>query len=59
MDPTKVSLLFCNFVDHRPRNMFFHACLKYKNVTLDVTFANSPIMKIYVNEMLSASNFKV
>jgi hypothetical protein len=59
MDPTKVSLLYCNFVDHRLRNMFFHACLKHKNVTLDKITANSPIMKIYVNEMLSASNFKV
>jgi hypothetical protein len=59
MDPTKVPLLYCNFVDHRPRNMFFHACLKHKNVTLDKIIVNSPITKIFVNEMLSASNFKV
>jgi hypothetical protein len=33
--------------------------MEYKNVTLDKIIANSPITKIYVNEMLSASNFKV
>jgi hypothetical protein len=33
--------------------------MKHKNVTFDKIIANSSITKIYVYEMLSASNFKV
>jgi sarcosine oxidase delta subunit len=58
-DRSKVPLLYCRFADLRPRNLFFHACMKHKDVTLDKISDNAPTTKVYINEMLSLSNFKV
>jgi hypothetical protein len=58
-DPSRVPLLYCRFVDIRSRNIFFHSCMRSKNVKLDNIKSGMPGTKIYVNEMLTNAAFKV
>jgi hypothetical protein len=55
----RVPLMYCRFVDVRSRNMFFHTWMKNKTITLDKIKPGGPQTKIYINEMLSTTAFKV
>jgi hypothetical protein len=57
-DARRVPLMYCKFVDLRSRNIFFHACMRNKNILLDNIKSGEPKTKVYVNEMLSLTAFK-